>query len=76
MMSQHLDQLLERRELGEHAWGAYDDVLDGSRLDQAMARLRKKLGDDARQPKYIQTYTGTGYRLHNVHLIPRQTIMK
>ncbi|MBI5565490.1 MAG: winged helix-turn-helix domain-containing protein [Chloroflexi bacterium] len=70
-MGQHLDRVLERRELGEHAWGAFDDVLDGARLDQAIGRLRKKLRDDARHPKYIQTYPGTGYRLSNVRFRPR-----
>jgi two-component system alkaline phosphatase synthesis response regulator PhoP len=34
-------------------------------LDSHIKNLRQKLGDDPRQPEYIQTVYGVGYRLNN-----------
>jgi two-component system OmpR family response regulator len=38
-------------------WEAYDRS-----VDILVSRLRQKLGDDARRPRYIRTVRGTGYR--------------
>jgi DNA-binding response OmpR family regulator len=38
-------------------WEAYDRS-----IDVLVSRLRQKLGDDARRPRYIRTVRGTGYR--------------
>ncbi len=38
-------------------WEAYDRS-----IDVLVSRLRQKLGDDARRPRYVQTVRGTGYR--------------
>jgi DNA-binding response OmpR family regulator len=48
-------QLLEQ--LGDSAYEGYDRV-----IDQHIKNLRAKLGDDARQPHYIATVYGTGYK--------------
>ena len=35
----------------------------GKTLDVHMSVLRKKLGDEARRPRYIETVRGVGFRL-------------
>lgn len=43
---------------------SFDDELPSDRsIDLHVSRLRKRLGDDARQPKYIEAVYGFGYRL-------------
>jgi DNA-binding response OmpR family regulator len=37
-------------------WEAYDRS-----IDVLVSRLRQKLGDDARRPRFIKTIHGTGY---------------
>ena len=41
-------------------WG--EDVQVGGALKKYIQRLRRKLGDDARNPKWIKTVHGVGYR--------------
>lgn len=48
-------QLLDQ--LGEAAYAGYERV-----IDQHIKNLRAKLGDDARQPRYIATIYGVGYK--------------
>ena len=48
-------QLLDR--LGETPFEGYERV-----IDQHIKNLRLKLGDDARNPRYIATVYGVGYR--------------
>ncbi|MCY3663623.1 MAG: ATP-binding protein [bacterium] len=50
------DQLLER------VWGE-DLVGDAQRVRTFVKELRRKLGDDARSPRYIFTESGVGYRM-------------
>jgi len=72
-LGRHIEQVVSRDELAEHVWGKYDEGMDNARIDQAIARIRKKLNDDSKQQKYIETRAGTGYLLHNARFIPRQT---
>jgi len=45
-------------------WGLADDVEVSTRtIDQHVVALRRKLGDDAAQPRIIETVYGHGYRL-------------
>jgi Tol biopolymer transport system component/DNA-binding winged helix-turn-helix (wHTH) protein len=65
--------VVSRQELLAAAWGeemATDDV-----LSRAISELRRALGDDPRQPAFIETIRGTGYRLllpdiESVHVPP------
>ena len=43
----------------------FDDLDDSQRrrLNTAISRLRERLGDDPRQPRYLHTEPGGGYRL-------------
>jgi DNA-binding response OmpR family regulator len=54
--------LARREELAEEVWGCGLWPVNRS-LDVHMSSLRRKLGEDARQPRYIQTVHGIGFRL-------------
>jgi len=53
-----------RESLLEEARDRNFDVFDRS-IDVHVSALRRKLGDDPRQPRYIRTYRGAGYMLIN-----------
>ena len=54
--------VVRRAELLTRLWG--DEYLDDSHLvDVHIANLRRKLGDDATEPRFIETLRGVGYRL-------------
>ena len=57
----HRRQVLTRELLLERVWG-YDYLGDSRLVDMAVKRVRDKLGDDARTPRYITTVRGVGYR--------------
>lgn len=50
-----------KRELLDRVWGV-EHISDGT-LSHAIADLRRKLGDNAREPRYIATIHKRGYRL-------------
>jgi two-component system response regulator MtrA len=54
--------IVSHRTLLERVWGG-EYAHDTHYLKVFMNRLRRKLGDDAEQPRYIQTCRGVGYRL-------------
>lgn len=50
-----------RGELLDQIWGDVGDVFDRA-VDMEVARLRKRLGDNVDEPRYIETIRGVGYR--------------
>jgi two-component system response regulator MtrA len=54
-------RVLTREVLLERVWG-YDYLGDSRLVDMAVGRLRAKLEDDPRQPTYVLTVRGVGYR--------------
>jgi DNA-binding response OmpR family regulator len=52
--------VFNRDELMDRVWG-YRDYAGGRVVDSHVARVRRKLGDDAGEPKYIRTVHGVGY---------------
>ncbi len=57
----HPDELLSRERLLDAIWGW--DYATGTRtVDTRIAELRRVLGDDPAQPRYIETLPGQGYR--------------
>ena len=57
----HAGEVLTHQVLLERVWGP-GWTTDPSYLKVFVRRLRQKLGDDAKQPRYIQTEWGIGYR--------------
>jgi DNA-binding response OmpR family regulator len=57
-------EAVSRNDLIARIWGTDDDVEVTTRtVDQHVASLRRKLGDDGQQPHLIETVYGFGYRL-------------
>lgn len=57
----HPDELLTRDRLLDDVWGW--DYPTGTRtVDTRIAELRRALGDDTANPRFIETVTGQGYR--------------
>lgn len=51
-----------RRQLLDHVWGG-DWYGDEHVIDVHVGNLRRKLDDDATQPRYVRTVRGVGYRM-------------
>ncbi|MDA0771118.1 MAG: helix-turn-helix domain-containing protein [Chloroflexi bacterium] len=49
-----------------------DDIEAGDTLKKYVQRLRRKLGDDARNPIWIKTVHGVGYRFSSPTPIPTE----
>lgn len=58
----HAQQIVTRDQLLVHLAGRDSDVFDRS-IDLRVSRLRKRLGDDVREPRYIKTIRNEGYVL-------------
>jgi len=54
------DQVFDSETIVIHVWGLYGEQ-DVTLLKHVVYRLRRKLGDDAQNPRWIQTWHGKGY---------------
>jgi DNA-binding response OmpR family regulator len=57
----HPDELITRERLLDAVWG-WEYPAGTRAVDTRVAELRRALGDEAEQPRYIETATGEGYR--------------
>jgi two-component system, OmpR family, response regulator RstA len=62
LLTLNAGRLVTREELSRHLRGLPYDGLDRT-VDLRVARLRQKLGDDARRPRFIRSIRGEGYLL-------------
>jgi two-component system response regulator MtrA len=49
-----------REQLMDGVWG-YRDFAGGRVVDSHVARIRRKLGEDGQEPRFVQTVHGVGY---------------
>jgi two-component system, OmpR family, response regulator len=61
-LAERVGRVLSREQLMELARGNADDAFDRS-IDVQVSKLRQKLGDDARSPRFLKTIRGAGYML-------------
>jgi DNA-binding response OmpR family regulator len=61
LFSRNPGVLLDRDTIFERVKGLDSDTFDRS-IDVMVSRLRRKLGDDPRSPKYLRTIRGSGYK--------------
>lgn len=54
--------VIRRQALLDQVWGV-DFIADDHLVDVHVANLRRKLGDDPAQPRFVETVRGVGYRL-------------
>lgn len=62
VLAERPGRVLTREQLLDLARGGAEEAFDRS-IDVTVSRLRQKLGDDARQPRWIKTVRGVGYML-------------
>ncbi len=61
-LAQHVGEALSRAELLQEVWG-YSPKVRSRAVDQTLKRLRPKLEPDPKNPAYLQSVVGVGYRL-------------
>lgn len=61
-LAERAGRVLSREQLLDLAKGSAEEAYDRS-IDVQISRLRQKLGDDARQPRFLKTVRGAGYLL-------------
>ncbi len=54
--------MLSRNILLEKIWDVDGSFVDGNTLNVYIKRLREKIEEDSKKPKYIETVRGIGYR--------------
>ncbi len=55
--------IMSRDEIMDQIYDEYDDVVYDRTIDAYVKNIRKKLGDDPKSPKYIDSVYGAGYRM-------------
>src|SRR5688500_13901005 len=60
ILVQNSGRIIEKQDLMTRLWP--DTFVEESNLTYTIVQLRKMLGDDARQPRYIETISKRGYR--------------
>lgn len=59
-----LNKICDKYQIVESVWGEeYIDQVDDARIDKLLSRLRAKIEPDPRNPRYIVTVRGRGYKL-------------
>jgi DNA-binding winged helix-turn-helix (wHTH) protein len=68
------DEAIDRREIFDCVWA--DVVVSDGALTQAVRTIRRALGDDPREPRYIRTVSRHGYRFvfENVLVEPDEAV--
>ncbi len=61
---ENCERVVTREELVREVWGGAH--VCGSAITQAVRGVRRALGDDPRQPVFVQTIRGRGYRFAGV----------
>lgn len=59
---EHRNQVLTREQLLGLVWDTYENYVDEKALNVNIRRLREKIEDDPKEPVYIKTVFGIGYK--------------
>ena len=59
-----LDEICTKDQIAEAVWGTdYLEAVDDARIDKLVSRLRQKIEPQPKEPRYLITIRGRGYRL-------------
>jgi DNA-binding winged helix-turn-helix (wHTH) protein len=67
---EHRHEAVHRRDIFDRVWS--DVVVSDSALSQAIRTLRRTLGDDPREPRFIRTISRHGYRFASADVIEEE----
>jgi two-component system alkaline phosphatase synthesis response regulator PhoP len=65
VLYKNIGKPLSRDEILDSIYGFYGEPVIDRSIDVHIVNLRKKLNDDSKNPKYIETIRGVGYRMVN-----------
>jgi tetratricopeptide (TPR) repeat protein len=65
----HAGQLVTKDQLVNELWPEARGEVGNAAIDAAIYRLRRKLGDDARQPRYLERVMGKGFILRRATFV-------
>lgn len=65
VLYKNIGKPLSRDEILDSIYGFYGEPVIDRSIDVHIVNLRKKLNDDSKNPKYIETIRGVGYRMIN-----------
>jgi DNA-binding response OmpR family regulator len=63
LLAANAGEVITRDQLLGYIWG-FDPDIGSNLIDRHIVNLRRKLGDDKRVPRFIETVAGQGYRFH------------
>ncbi|PUA37321.1 DNA-binding response regulator [Paenibacillus elgii] len=63
IFANHIGQILSRNQLLEQIWDVAGDFVNDNTLTVYIKRLREKLEDDPKDPTFIKTIRGLGYKV-------------
>lgn len=63
VFANHIGQVLSRNQLLEQIWDVAGDFVNDNTLTVYIKRLREKLEDDPKDPTFIKTVRGLGYKV-------------
>ena len=67
---EHRHEAVHRRDIFDRVWS--DVVVSDSALSQAIRTIRRTLGDDSREPRFIRTISRHGYRFVFENVVEEQ----
>jgi DNA-binding winged helix-turn-helix (wHTH) protein len=62
LLVQRAGTLVQRSEIQAMLWGPDVYVEHDSAINTALRKIRRRLGDDAENPRFVETVVGKGYR--------------
>lgn len=62
LLVQRAGTLVQRSEIQAMLWGPDVNVEHDSAINTALRKIRRRLGDDAENPRFVETVVGKGYR--------------
>jgi len=60
------NQVLTREQILDKVWDTYENYVDEKALNVNIRRLREKLEDDPKNPAFIKTVFGIGYKWSDI----------